>query len=126
MGFPSPATDYQENRLSLDQHCNTGAPGVFFFRSDTYSFREGIKPGALLIVDFGGTPVDGSLVLCVLEQEFRIMRLRLHPKRCLQELDKLDNFRAIPDDDEDGLEVRGVITHIVTDARTGEFHEMPV
>nr|WP_172693826.1 sOS mutagenesis and repair protein UmuD [Klebsiella pneumoniae] len=91
-----------------------------------YSFREGIKPGALLIVDFGGTPVDGSLVLCVLEQEFRIMRLRLHPKRCLQELDKLDNFRAIPDDDEDGLEVRGVITHIVTDARTGEFHEMPV
>ena len=55
--------DYQENRLSLDQHCNTGAPGVFFFRSDTYSFREGIKPGALLIVDFGGTPVDGSLVL---------------------------------------------------------------
>lgn len=105
---------------------NTGAPGVFFFRSDTYSFREGIKPGALLIVDFGGTPVDGSLVLCVLEQEFRIMRLRLHPKRCLQELDKLDNFRAIPDDDEDGLEVRGVITHIVTDARTGEFHEMPV
>lgn len=67
MGFPSPATDYQENRLSLDQHCNTGAPGVFFFRSDTYSFREGIKPGALLIVDFGGTPVDGSLVLCVLE-----------------------------------------------------------
>nr|AUV50563.1 hypothetical protein [Escherichia coli] len=54
------------------------------------------------------------------------MRLRLHPKRCLQELDKLDNFRAIPDDDEDGLEVRGVITHIVTDARTGEFHEMPV
>ncbi|POK22830.1 sOS mutagenesis and repair protein UmuD, partial [Klebsiella pneumoniae] len=24
MGFPSPATDYQENRLSLDQHCNTG------------------------------------------------------------------------------------------------------
>ena len=92
---------------------NTGAPGVFFFRSDTYSFREGIKPGALLIVDFGGTPVDGSLVLCVLEQEFRIMRLRLHPKRCLQELDKLDNFRAIPDDDEDGLEVRGVITHIV-------------
>ncbi|MEX4826696.1 sOS mutagenesis and repair protein UmuD, partial [Klebsiella pneumoniae] len=106
MGFPSPATDYQENRLSLDQHCNTGAPGVFFFRSDTYSFREGIKPGALLIVDFGGTPVDGSLVLCVLEQEFRIMRLRLHPKRCLQELDKLDNFRAIPDDDEDGLEVR--------------------
>ncbi len=69
------------------------------------------------MVDFGGTPVDGSLVLCVLEQEFRIMRLRLHPKRCLQELDKLDNFRAIPDDDEDGLEVRGHYAHCGTVAK---------
>ncbi|RXX52237.1 sOS mutagenesis and repair protein UmuD, partial [Enterobacter cloacae] len=74
----------------------------FFFRIDTYSFLEGIKPCALLIVDFGGTSVDRSLVLCVLEQEFRIMRLRLHPNQCLQELDRLDNIRVIPDDDVDG------------------------
>ncbi len=66
MGFPSPATDYQENRLSLDQHCNTGAPGVFFFEVIPTLSGKGIKHGALLIVDFGGTPVDGSLVLCVL------------------------------------------------------------
>lgn len=107
MGFPSPAMDYQESRLSLDSYCKTGDPGVFLFRSDCTSFREGIKPDALLIVDFGVTPVDGSLVLCVLEEQFRLMRLRLHPKRCLQELDKLDKIRALPENDEDGLEIRG-------------------
>ncbi len=28
--------------------------------------------------------------------------------------------------DEEGLEIRGVITHIVTDARTGEFVDLPI
>lgn len=55
MGFPSPAMDYQESRLSLDSYCKTGRPGVFLFRSDCTSFREGIRQGSLLIVDFGGT-----------------------------------------------------------------------
>ena len=126
MGFPSPAMDYQESRLSLDSYCKTGRPGVFLFRSDCTSFREGIRQGSLLIVDFGGTPVDGSLVLCVLEEQFRLMRLRLYPQRCLQELDKLDQIRTLPEDNEEGLEIRGVITHIVTDARSGEFLDLPV
>ncbi len=54
------------------------------------------------------------------------MRLRLYPKRCLQEVDKLDQIRALPEDHEEGLEIRGVITHIVTDARAGEFDDTPV
>jgi DNA polymerase V len=111
MGFPSPAMDYQESRLSLDSYCKTGRPGVFLFRSDCTSFREGIRQGSLLIVDFGGTPVDGSLVLCVLEEQFRLMRLRLYPQRCLQELDKLDQIRALPEDDEEGLEIGSNYAH---------------
>lgn len=126
MEFPSPAMDYQESRLSLDSYCKTGHPGVFLFRSDCTSFREGIKPGALLIVDFGARPVDGSLVLCVLRDEFRIMRLRLPPVRYLQELDGPENVRALPDNDDEGTEIRGVVTHIINDARTGEFDDRPV
>ncbi|WP_437749950.1 S24 family peptidase (plasmid) [Enterobacter mori] len=126
MGFPSPAMDYQESRLSLDSYCKTGRPGVFLFRSDCTSFREGIRPGSLLIVDFGARPVDGSLVLCILEDEFRIMRLRLHPARCLQELDRPENVRPLPDNEDEGIEIRGVVTHIVTDVRSGEFDDVPV
>ena len=99
---------------------------MFLFRSDTHSFREGIKPGALLITDFGATPVDGSLVLCIVEEQFRIMRLRLNPDRFLQELDRLEKVRPFPEHDEDVIEIRGVITHIVNDARTGEFLDLPV
>lgn len=94
MEFPSPAMNYRESRLSLDCYCKTERPGVFLFRSGRTSFCEGIRQGSLLIVDFGGTPVDGSLVLCVVEEQFMLMRLRLYPKRSLQELDKLDQIRA--------------------------------
>lgn len=99
---------------------------VCFFRSDTTSFREGIKRGALLIVDFGTQPVDGSLVLCILEDEFRLMRLRLYPSRCLQELDKPERTRSLSNDDGDGIKISGVVTHIVNDARTGEFDDIPM
>lgn len=30
MGFPSPATYFAEERLSLDLHCKTNRCGVFF------------------------------------------------------------------------------------------------
>ncbi|EAV4637738.1 sOS mutagenesis and repair protein UmuD [Salmonella enterica] len=126
MGFASPAADYTETRLSLDNLCKTHAPGVFIIRSETHSVREGIKPGALLIVDYGAQPVDGSLVLCVMENVFRIKRLRLYPAAQLQDLDRPGRSHVLPRNDEDGIEIRGVVTHIVNDARTGEFDNLPV
>ncbi|MCU6401186.1 sOS mutagenesis and repair protein UmuD [Enterobacter quasiroggenkampii] len=122
MGFPSPAADFKEQKLSLDQHCNTNNPSVYFFRCGTTSLREGIKSGALLIVDFGATPVDGSIVVCAIEGEFRLMRLRRHPTAYLQHLDHLEQTYGLIDSND--YEIRGVITHILTDARTGEFVEL--
>ncbi|MCT6058303.1 hypothetical protein MTQ28_23900, partial [Escherichia coli] len=90
MGFPSAAADYNESKLSLDRHCNTNNPGVFYFRSGVTSLREGIKSGALLVVDCGATAVDGSIVICIIQGEFRLQRLRKHPAPCLQHLDRTD------------------------------------
>lgn len=126
MGPPSSAADYTEARLSLDALSKTHAPGVYLFRSNTHSFREGIKPDALLIVDCCARPVDGSLVLCVLEDEFRIQRLRLYPGAHIEELDNPDKKRKLPAGDEEGIEIKGVVTHIVNDAQTEVFDVRPV
>ncbi|WP_112012977.1 S24 family peptidase [Escherichia coli] len=102
----------------LDRHCNTNNPGVFYFRSGVTSLREGIKSGALLVVDCGATAVDGSIVICIIQGEFRLQRLRKHPAPCLQHLDRTDKNYDI-----EGVEIKGVVTHIINDARSGEFDD---
>lgn len=128
MGFPSPAADYEESRISLDEACNTQKASVYLFRSDFTSWREGIKKDAFIVVDFSKRPVDGSIVVCVIEDKFRTKRFRTYPQPHLEDLDRPERKTRLPDRDDTGLEIciRGVVTHIVNDARTGEFDDVPV
>ncbi len=80
-GFSIASNRLPENRLSLDQHCNTGAPGVFFF--EVIPTLSGIKPGALLIVDFGARPLTG-LWCSVSGTRIQDHAIATTPKRCLQ------------------------------------------
>lgn len=66
MGFPSPATDYIEERLSLDKLLISRPSSTYFMRSANTYWRAGIQQGALLIVDRAATPCDGSVVVCKL------------------------------------------------------------
>ncbi|EFA5644912.1 DNA repair protein, partial [Salmonella enterica subsp. enterica serovar 4,[5],12:i:-] len=90
--------------------------------------REGILQGALLVVDSSLTPVDGSLLVCAMEGEYRIKRYRKYPRQHLEDL-STGKKEALPVDD-DGYTgsnaVFGVITHVINDARSGEFDDCPV
>lgn len=125
--FPSPAEDYMENRICLDHEFVRKPAATFFVRYTETSWREGIKKGALLIMDTSLRPVDGSLVICHLNEQIRLLRLRMLPQVHLEELDRPDNKTYITDDDcEERVVVKGVITYIINDARTGEFDDCPV
>ena len=71
MGFPSPAADYAESRISLDQQIIRHPSATYFMRAADSHHREGILQGALLVVDSSLTPVDGSLLVCALDGEYR-------------------------------------------------------
>lgn len=125
--FPSPAADFHEDAISLDRELIRKPAATFFVRYTATSWREGIKKGALLVMDTSLTPVDGSLVICHLNDQIRLLRLRLFPRPHLEELDRPDNKVFITDDDcEERVVVKGVITFIINDARTGEFDDCPV
>ena len=128
MGFPSPAADYVETRISLDQQLISQPAATYFMRASRSHFREGIIQGALLVVDASLTACDGSLLICAIDGEFRIKRYRTHPH---PHLVNLENGRreAIPAKKEGygtSLPVFGVITYIINDARLGEFDDCPV
>lgn len=127
MGFPSPAADYVEQRISLDQRIITRPAATYFMRAGATHYREGIISGALLVVDASLSPCDGSLLVCRMECEMRIKRYRNHPKAHLEDL-QTGRREEIPvhDDGTSPDAIFGVITYSINDMRLGEFGDCPV
>lgn len=72
-GFPSPAGDYAELRLSLDEHLIEHKEETFFVRVTGHSMTGfGILDGDLLVVDRALDPADRCVVIAVVDGEFTI------------------------------------------------------
>ena len=75
-GFPSPADDFVERRLSLDDHLIRQPESTFLMRvSGDALAAEGIHDGDLLVVDRALPPTAGSVVVAVVAGEFALRRL---------------------------------------------------
>src|SRR3990167_3652606 len=79
-GFPSPAGDYVEQRISLDEHLIQHRESTFFMRVAGDSMRGlGIFDGDLLVVDRSLPAAHGCVVIAVLDGEFTVKQLRHMP-----------------------------------------------
>ena len=75
-GFPSPADDQVERRLSLDEHLVRQPESTFLVRARGDSLAgAGIHDGDLLVVDRAVPPTAGSIVVAVVDGEFALRRL---------------------------------------------------
>lgn len=67
-GFPSPADDFIEETLDLNEHLICNPPATFFMRAQGQSMvGAGIHDGALLVVDRSQTLAHGKIVVAVVE-----------------------------------------------------------
>jgi DNA polymerase V len=75
-GFPSPADDYVENRIDLNEHLVQHREATFFLRVQGDSMTPiGIMDGDLLIVDRSLPVVDGNIVIAVIDGEFTVKQI---------------------------------------------------
>ena len=74
MGFPSPAADYVESRLSLDEALIQKPAATYYMRAGETIYRCGIMKDALLVIDSSLKPCDGSLLICDCNGEFKVKR----------------------------------------------------
>lgn len=75
-GFPSPADDYIEKSLDLNQHLVKHPAATFFVRVTGDSMGDaGIRNGDILIVDRSLNPSSGRVVIAVLDGELTVKRL---------------------------------------------------
>ncbi|HBN6068625.1 S24 family peptidase [Enterobacter cloacae] len=128
MGFPSPAADFAEQRISLDERIVSRPAATYFMRAGATHYREGILKGAMLVVDASLSPCDGSLLVCAVDGEFQVKRYRTNPEPYLENLEngKRERLRKVGEISDDDKPIFGVITYIINDARSGEFDDCPV
>ena len=76
-GFPSPADDYIENQLDLNQHLIQHPAATFFVRVEGLSMiGAGIHHGNILVVDRSLEPKDGDIVVAVVNGDLTVKRLQ--------------------------------------------------
>nr|WP_192963329.1 translesion error-prone DNA polymerase V autoproteolytic subunit [Pseudomonas fluorescens]CEK42135.1 Error-prone repair protein UmuD [Pseudomonas fluorescens SBW25] len=74
-GWPSPAGDYEETPLSLDELVNISAYSTFLVRARGDSMHPLIRDGDVLIVDKSADPLPGDVVVAVVAGDFTVKRL---------------------------------------------------
>lgn len=112
-GFPSPAADYQENKLDLNKHLIKNPAATFFVRvSGDSMVGAGIHHGDILIVDRSIEPRDKNVVIAVINGELTVKRIRMRKNKITLEAEN-DSYsvRQITPDTE--FEVWGVVTNCV-------------
>ncbi|MEB5978966.1 translesion error-prone DNA polymerase V autoproteolytic subunit [Enterobacter vonholyi] len=114
-GFPSPAADYVEQRIDLNELLVAHPSSTYFVKAAGDSMIEaGISDGDLLVVDSSRTAEHGDIVIAAVEGEFTVKRLQLRPT--VQLIPMNSAYSPIVVGSEDTLDVFGVVTFIVKSA----------
>lgn len=115
-GFPSPATDYCERKLDLNELCIQHPAATYFVRAQGDSMIEaGIFPGDVLVVDRSLGASHGDIVIACVNGELMVKRLEMEPKLRLVAMNRRHAPIELPD--EADLEVFGVATTVIHSLR---------
>ena len=112
-GFPSPADDFIEIKLDLNQHLVKNPSSTFYARVRGNSM-SGVRiyDGDLLIVDRSLEPEDGKIAVCVVNGEFtakliekRVNGLYLVPANT--------NYSSMRITEDASFQVWGIVTYVI-------------
>lgn len=117
-GFPSPAQDYIERTLDLNELCIKRPAATYFVRVEGDSMIEaGICPNDILIVDRSVTAQHGDIVIAQVQGEFTVKELVMRPQ--VQLIPRNKAYPPITFAEGSELELFGVVTGVVRQMRRG-------
>ncbi|RUM90663.1 MAG: DNA polymerase V [Thiomicrospira sp.] len=109
-GFPSPADDYVETRLDLNDKLIQNKQATFLLTVQGDSMKKaGIQDGDILVVDRSLTPQDGKIVIAALDGELTVKTLSIKSTGTWL-VPENDNYPPIPVREESDIVIWGVVT----------------
>lgn len=111
-GFPSPAQDFVERKLSLNELCVPDPQNTFFVTVDGESMiNAGIHEGDVLVVNHALKARHGDFVVATIYGEQTVKELHTKPVARLMPHNK--DFKPIYINEESELLINGVVTSVV-------------
>ena len=112
-GFPSPADDFKEFRISLDKELVKNTESTFYARVSGDSMQNaGLSDGDLIIIDRSINPENNKIAVCFIDGEFTVKRInKLGENLYLKPENK--NYKKIQITKENNLVIWGVVTYVI-------------
>ena len=112
-GFPSPADDFKELRISIDQEVVRNEEATFYARVSGESMQgAGLDDGDLLVIDRSIEPKNGKIAVCYIDGEFTVKRLKVVEDGVFL-IPKNPKYQPIKVTEENELIVWGIVTYVV-------------
>ncbi|WP_228236876.1 LexA family protein [Allomuricauda sp. M10] len=112
-GFPSPADDFKEKRISLDHTLIKNKESTFYARvSGKSMIGAGLDDGDLLVIDRSLEAEHGKIAVCFLDGEFTVKRLHIE-KNAITLMPENENYKPIKVSKDSDLLIWGVVTYVI-------------
>ena len=112
-GFPSPAADYMDKTLDLNELCIKNPSSTFFIRVSGDSMRgAGIFDGDILIVDRSIHARPRDVVVAVLDGDFLVKRLHKQGSTVFLAAENLDYAPILIEESSD-FQIWGVVVKVI-------------
>jgi DNA polymerase V len=112
-GFPSPADDFKELRISIDQEVVRNEEATFYARVSGESMQgAGLDDGDLLVIDRSMEPQHDKIAVCYIDGEFTVKRLKVAADGVFL-IPENPKYQPIKVTEENELIIWGIVTYVV-------------
>ena len=112
-GFPSPANDFKETRISLDRELVKNKEATFYARvSGDSMIGAGLEDGDLLVIDRSSNPENGKIAVCLINGDFTVKRIK-REKNKLYLIPENKKYKPIELKEENELIIWGVVEYVI-------------
>jgi DNA polymerase V len=113
-GFPSPADDFLEGHLDLNEYLINHPAATYYVRVKGESMiNAGIHDGDLLIVDRSLEPRDNKVVIAVVDGQLTVKRLKKLKNQQFVLVAENPDFPAIAVNEENNISIWGIVTNVI-------------
>ena len=112
-GFPSPAGDFKQDRISLDKELIKNKEATFFARVSGQSMvGAGLDNNDLLVIDRSLEPTNNKIAVCLIDGEFTVKRLKVENDRIWLKPENLD-YKPIEITEQNQFIIWGIVTNVI-------------